>query len=114
MTPEQAARVVFISGMIEAGYVLVRASRGGLEDGTTYRSLWSIGLLTLGLAVFADFIPEVAGPFAILVLIAMIVRNRGELGKVISREKPEPAPRARASAPAPATPAPSSSSSQTV
>lgn len=84
MTSEQAARVVFTAGMIECGYVLLRGSRGGLDDGATYKSLWAIGLLTLGLAVFADFVPQVAGPFALLVLVAMIVRNRGELGGVIS------------------------------
>lgn len=83
MSSEQAARIVFIAGMLEAGYVLIRASRGGLGEGKTYRSLWAIGLLTLGLAVFADFIPQVAGPFAVLVLVAMVVRNRGELGNVI-------------------------------
>lgn len=84
MTSEQAARVVFIAGMIEAGYVLIRGNRG-VGEGKTYKSLWAIGLLTLGLAVFADFIPQVAGPFAVLVLVAMIVRNRGEVGDVIGR-----------------------------
>jgi hypothetical protein len=87
MTSEQAARVVFVSGMLEAGYVLIRGSKG-ITDGKTYKSLWAIGLLTLGLAVFADFIPQVAGPFAVLVLVAMIIRNRGELGSVITPGSP--------------------------
>lgn len=85
MSSEQAARIVFIAGMLEAGYVLVRGSKGGLGEGKTYKSLWAIGLLTLGLAVFADFIPQVAGPFAILVLVAMVIRNRGELGGVLAK-----------------------------
>lgn len=85
MSSEQAARVVFVAGMVEAGYVLIRATRGGLREGQTYKSLWAIGLLTLGLAVLADFVPQVAGPFAMLVLVAMIVRNRGEIGGVISK-----------------------------
>lgn len=83
MSSEQAARIVFVAGMIEASYVLVRGSRKTLVAGTTYRSLWAIGVLTLGLAVFADFVPQVAGPLALLVLIAMVIRNRGELGSVL-------------------------------
>ena len=69
-------------GLVEAGYVLLRA-RHPLPQGRTWRSLWAIGLVTLGLAFFADFVPQVAGPFAVLVLIAMAVRSKGELGQVI-------------------------------
>ena len=87
MSSEQAARIVFVAGMLEAGYVLIRGNRGGLADGDTWKSLWAIGLLTLGLAVFADFVPQVAGPFALLVLVAMIARNRDELGGVLRGER---------------------------
>lgn len=80
MSPQQAARIVFLAGAVEATYVLIR-HRQGAEG--TFKSLWAVGVLTLGLAVFADFVPQVAGPFAILVLIAMAVRNSGELGGVI-------------------------------
>lgn len=83
MTSEQASRVVLISGAGMATFTLVQASRSGRPQERTFRSLWAIGLLTLGLAIFADFAPEVAGPFALLVLIAMAVRNTGALGSVI-------------------------------
>jgi uncharacterized membrane protein len=83
MTNEQAARIVVISGAGMATFVLIQAKRQGKPTETTFRSLWAIGLLTLGLAVFADFAPQVAGPFALLVLIAMAVRNTGTLGSVI-------------------------------
>jgi len=74
VSPQQAARIVFLAGAVEATYVLIR-HRQGAEG--TFKSLWAVGVLTLGLAVFADFVPQVAGPFAILVL------NSGELGGVI-------------------------------
>ncbi len=81
MTPQQASRLVFVCGAIEAVYVLLRANKNPGTD--SFRSLWAIGVLTVGLAVAADFVPQVAGPFALLVLVAMIARNRGELGAVI-------------------------------
>ncbi len=64
-------------------FTLVQAKRQGRPSEKTFKALWAIGLLTLGLAIFADFAPEVAGPFALLVLIAMAVRNTGALGSVI-------------------------------
>ena len=83
MTSAQASRVVLLSGAGMATYVLVLSSRGRYTRERTYRSLWAIGLLTLGLAVFADFLPELAGPFALLILIAMSIRNTGVLGTVL-------------------------------
>lgn len=83
MTSEQASRIVLLSGAGMATFVLVQASRQGRPQEKTFKSLWAIGLVTLGLAIFADFAPEVAGPFALLVLIAMAVRNTGALGSVI-------------------------------
>jgi len=83
LTSEQAARVVLISGAGMATFVLIQGSKQHRATEETYKSLWAIGLLTLGLAIFADFVPGVAGPFALLVLIAMAVRNTGALGSVI-------------------------------
>lgn len=78
-----------MSGAGMATFVLVNAARTGNHE-RTYKSLWAIGLLTLGLSVFADFAPEVAGPFALLVLIAMAVRNTGVLGNVIGGGRTAP------------------------
>lgn len=83
MTGEQASRVVFISGAGMATFVLINAKRQGHVGEQTFRSLWAVGALTVGLAIFADFVPEVAGPFALLVLIAMAARNTGSFGSVI-------------------------------
>lgn len=83
MTTEQASRVVLLCGAGMATFVLIQASRTGRPSEATYKSLWAIGLVTLGLSVFADFVPQIAGPFALLVLIAMAARNSGALGSVI-------------------------------
>lgn len=83
MTSEQASRVVFVSGAGMATFVLIQAARDKRPQERTYKSLWAIGLLTIGLSVFADFAPQVAGPFALLALVAMATRNTGALGSVI-------------------------------
>lgn len=82
MTSGQAERMVLVAGGIEAGFVLLR-HRHSPDEGRAYKSLWAIGLLTLGLSIFADFVPEIAGPFALLVLVAMAARQRGDLGAVL-------------------------------
>lgn len=73
--------MVLVAGGLEVAFVLARANKSGGEK--TYKSLWAIGLLTLGLSIFADFVPEIAGPFALLVLIAMAVQQRGALGEAL-------------------------------
>lgn len=75
--------MVLVSGAGMAVYVLTVAAKEGRPQERTFKSLWAIGLVTLGLAIFADFVPDVAGPFALLVLIAMAVRNTGVLGSVV-------------------------------
>lgn len=88
MTTEQASRVVLLCGAGMGTFVLIQASRTQRPTEATYKSLWAIGLVTLGLAVFADFVPQIAGPFALLVLIAMAARNSGALGSVIGGRQP--------------------------
>ena len=45
-----------------------------------FKYAWAAGVVTLGLSVLADLAPEVAGPAAILVLMAVYWRNRGVIG----------------------------------
>lgn len=88
MTSAQASRVVFVAGGIEAAFVLARAKRGGISEETTVRSLIAIGILTFGLSFFADLVPEIAGPFAILILVAMAARSRGQIAEVLGFNVP--------------------------
>lgn len=49
-----------------------------------YKAAWAAGVITLGLSVVADLAPEIAGPFAILLLMAVYWKNRGVFGGVLS------------------------------
>ncbi len=82
MNTAQASRIVVICAFIEAAFILARARRGTAHDATV-KSLWAIGVVTLGLSMVADFAPQVAGPFAVLMLAALAARSRGELGEVL-------------------------------
>lgn len=48
-----------------------------------FKFAWAAGVITLFLAVLADVAPEVGGPFAILVLMAVYWKNKGVLGSVL-------------------------------
>lgn len=82
MSSEQAGRLVLIAGAAEAAIVLA-AMRGEDDKERRLRALWAVGVLTLGLAIAADFVPQLAAPFAILVAVAMATRYPGELGKAL-------------------------------
>ncbi len=79
MDTATASKVVLISGGIMAVWVLVTPN----EQTATFKRLWGIGALTLALGIMADFVPQIAGPFALLVLVAGGTKNSGKIGKTI-------------------------------
>jgi len=81
VNPAQSSRTVLVCGLLEAVFVLARAGRVSRDE--TVKSLWAIGVIALGLSVAADAVPQVAGPFAILILVALAARSRGDLGAVL-------------------------------
>lgn len=96
MNSAQASRIVVIAAFIEAAFVLARAKQGQNRE-STVKSLWAIALLTLGLSMAADFAPQVAGPFAVLVLAALAAKSHGELGQVLGFSQSVPAPQTSSS-----------------
>jgi hypothetical protein len=77
-----AKSIVLVTGLLMVAFVGIQV-RNGTNQGSAYKKVWATGVLTLGLGVLSDFIPEVVGPFALLVLIAAYARNQGALGGVI-------------------------------
>lgn len=104
MNPTQARRLVLISLVGLLGMAAYRGNLSG-DRGLSYR-LWGVGMLGTMLSVAADFVPQVAGPFALLVLLGYATSGGDKaienvLGKV-SGSGAAPAPAARGAA-APAT-----------
>lgn len=76
MTSAEATKLVFVGAGVTAAVVVSTTS--GEEE--RFKALWAIGLLTLGLAAVADFAPQLAGPFAVLIAVAAVARHPGALG----------------------------------
>ena len=79
MSEQGAKTVVLVAGGLMFAAIGIR--RQQIAD--PFRFAWAAGVLTLGLSLLADLAPEIAGPFAILVLLAVYWRNRGVLGSVL-------------------------------
>ncbi len=71
-------------------FAMIGIKRDSIPD--PFRYAWAAGVIVLGLSVLADISPEIAGPFAILTLLAVYWKNQGVLGSVIPTVKNTPAP----------------------
>lgn len=84
MNPNSARSLVLVSYVVSGGvivYDIVKHGEG-LGPGEDFRVVWAISLLFLLLAIMADVVPELAGPFAALVLLAILL-GRGAVVKQI-------------------------------
>lgn len=67
--------------------VIALLSSKGATDGATYKRLWGSAVAATGLAVAADFVPELVGPFAVLIIIAAAAKNPGWFGNATGTQK---------------------------
>ena len=79
MSPQSAKTIVLVAGGFMFAAIAIK--RDSISD--PFRFAWAAGGITLGLTLLADLAPEIAGPFAILVLMAVYWNNRGVLGSVL-------------------------------
>jgi hypothetical protein len=79
MTPATAKTIVLVSGGLM--FAMIGIKRDTISD--PFKFVWAAAVITLGLSVLADVAPEIAGPFAILTLMAVYWRNKGALGSVL-------------------------------
>ncbi len=77
---EQSAKTMVL---VAAGLMFAAIGIRHDQISDPFRFAWAAGAITLFLSLLADVAPEVAGPTAILVLLAVYWRNRGVLGSVI-------------------------------
>jgi len=90
----QAQRAVLFAGAFLLaliwfnGYACAKGGgRSGLKcAGSTFAHTWAAGLLTLGLAVAADWAPQIVVPFAFAVVVGYTYANPGLLTRFISNE----------------------------
>lgn len=82
MSKGAASILVLVSGGVLVSLALL--SGDSLASGSAYKKIWAAGLLTLGLGVAADLVPEIVGPFAVLIIIASVVKNPGKIGAFVT------------------------------
>lgn len=101
MSRSGAATTVIVAGGVLTALALIPAEG---QTGSAYKKVWAAGLLTVALGVAADFVPEIVAPFAVLVIIAAVVRNPGVIGRFVNAP-PAALPSGGAAAKAPTGPA---------
>lgn len=79
MSPSSAKTLVLVTGGLMLAIIGLR--RSAFPD--PFKAAWGAGVITLFLSVLADVAPEVAGPAAILVLLAVYWKHKGVLGSVV-------------------------------
>lgn len=72
MSPAQAKKIVLLSVL---GLLIVATYRGRKGTVPTSTRLWGTGWLAVMLGVGADVAPQVAGPFALLVLVGSLTNG---------------------------------------
>jgi len=80
VSPETARKIVVLSALVGGAAVIWAGQKQGASAATTYRRVWGLLVLTAGGAVLADFAPQIAGPYMLLVLIGFLMSNKVGLG----------------------------------
>lgn len=87
MGTARAKQIVLVSLLVMSAYAVGRdlLHPSSIAKGSTYRQLWAIGALGIALALIADLTPEIAGPFAVLVVLAFVVGGDKTITKVAQK-----------------------------
>lgn len=88
MSPSTGRQMVLVSLIVTAavvGYDLTRGElRGAAAAGEAFRTIWAVSLLFLLLAILADISPELAGPFAGLIALAVLIGRGGTVNRIVN------------------------------
>jgi hypothetical protein len=106
------ARKMVLAGLLVLTLVTVYKDRRSSDPAGTFRVFWGVGVVGMFLSLLADFLPQIAGPFAMLIALGSIT-NGGEqvLVNVLGTISPRPAAPAGSSSSSSSPPGPGSSSS---
>lgn len=87
MSDSAGRQMVIVSMVLVAavvGYTLVRGELKTPSVGTAFRTVWAIAVLFLLLAILADTVPAIAGPFAGLVALAVLVGRSSSVNQIVN------------------------------
>lgn len=89
MDSGSARQLVLVSFVVSGGVIVYDIVSSGtkLSGDQEFRAVWSLSLLFLLLAMMADLVPELAGPFAALVTLAILVGRQSALSAIVNAGK---------------------------
>lgn len=82
MNPATSRKLVLVS-LAAMGAVALARHAQGTSQGSTYKRVWAIGALGLLLTAAADFVPQIAGPLALLIGLTYVVGGQDALTNVV-------------------------------
>lgn len=85
MDQATARQLVLVSMLLSGGVIMydLLKHRDNLGADASFRAVWSMALLFMLLAIMADTVPELAGPFAGLVALAILIGRKGALASIV-------------------------------
>lgn len=73
MTPDKVqARKMVLIGVLLLALTSIYRERRDPDGHDTFRVLWGVGVVGMFLSLLADFVPQIAGPFAILIVLGSL------------------------------------------
>jgi hypothetical protein len=80
MSPDkvQARKMVLVSVFLLALITVYRDRRDTSPKGT-FRVFWGVGVVGMFLSLLADFVPQIAGPFAALIVLGSLTHGGDKL-----------------------------------
>jgi len=88
VTDAGSRQMVLVSMIVTGGvvaYDLTRQSSSGKAGpDAEFRTVWSVSVLFLLLAIMADVVPGIAGPFAGLIALAVLIGRSGSVNQIVN------------------------------
>jgi hypothetical protein len=112
MSPDKVqARKMVLVGLLVLTLITVYKDRRSSDPAGTFRVFWGVGVVGMFLSLLADFLPQIAGPFAALIALGSLT-NGGEqvLERALGVIAPRPSTGSSSSSSSPPGPGSSSSS----
>jgi hypothetical protein len=81
MNTGTARRLVVVSMVVSGGVIVVDLVRGDSHE-DAFRVIWASALLFLLLTIAADVVPSLAGPFAGLVALSILIGRSGAVNEI--------------------------------
>ena len=74
-SPAAARKAVLLSAFALLGIAVYRENQGQKNQGSLYKRVWGVSVMSMMLAILADFAPAIAGPFALLTVLGSLTNG---------------------------------------